>query len=128
MKKETTYKRLMKLADFLDTVPPKHFDMEDYTRGLWTDDGEFSAKRLTNHECGTSACALGWAATIPEFKKAGLTLAWGIPECRGAPLSPTAKRFFGITEREADTLFYSHWNAGPKAAATRCRKVAARYA
>jgi hypothetical protein len=26
------------------------------------------------HECGTTACAMGWAVTIPEFRRDGLTL------------------------------------------------------
>lgn len=121
MKKETTYKRLMKLADFLDTVPRKHFDMTIYVDG--------AIERLTNHECGTSACAFGWACTIPSFRKAGLGLIGGyLPIYKSWSDRDAAERFFGITEREAETLFYSHWNAGPKAAATRCRKVAARYA
>jgi len=128
MKKETTYKRLMKLADFLDTVPRKHFDMNIYVEGIRTGDGEYKIDGLINHECGTSACALGWACTMPEFRKAGLRLSGSMPIYKNWDEQSAAKRFFGITEKEAETLFYSHWDAGPKAAATRCRKVAARYA
>lgn len=49
------HQRLLRLADFLETVPPAQFDMR-----MWW--------------CGSRGCALGWACTIPEFVKAGLHL------------------------------------------------------
>lgn len=53
-------KRLLKLADFLETkVPNKGFNL-----GSWK----------TVSECGTVACACGWGCSIPSFKKAGLKL------------------------------------------------------
>lgn len=51
--------RLTKLAEFLEGVPPEHFDMR-----IWG----------TDAECGTSGCAIGWACQVPEFKDAGLAL------------------------------------------------------
>lgn len=46
--------RLLKLADFLDALPRKKFDYSTY--------GEERA-------CGTVACALGWAPSLPFAKK-----------------------------------------------------------
>lgn len=48
---------LTKLADFLDTLPTSRFNFRRYFGHDWTPE-----------QCGTTACALGWATTIPEFK------------------------------------------------------------
>ena len=69
-------KRLEKLAEFLKTIPPKKFDMEmwmdtnlEMTEG--TADGDVP---VDANVCGTAGCAMGWATTIPSFRKAGLRL------------------------------------------------------
>jgi len=53
------HQRLLRLAEFLATVPRKRFDM-----GKWV--------------CGTTACAAGWAHNIPEFREAGYRLNWAV--------------------------------------------------
>ncbi len=54
--------RLMRLADFLEkNVPPERFSLDAWSTGDLID-------------CGTAACACGWATEIPEFKEAGLWL------------------------------------------------------
>ncbi len=53
-------RRLTKLVDFMQELPPeskKKFNMSD----------------MVFHGCGTSACAAGWAETIPSFKRGGYT-------------------------------------------------------
>lgn len=50
-----TVDRLTTLRDFLKTLGTDQLDMDRWM-----------------HQCGTVACALGWACTIPEFKAAGL--------------------------------------------------------
>lgn len=62
--------RLRILADFMKTVPEKRFNIESWTTG------EFCGKdkEPKHNECGTAACVGGWAGTIPQFKRAGLTL------------------------------------------------------
>lgn len=50
----------------LDSLPEHRFDY-----GLWVGPNWGGAQDLS---CGTTACALGWAATIPELQKAGLCL------------------------------------------------------
>lgn len=65
--------RLLLLADFLDTVPEHKFNIvtwrnapeENYGSGLLDD-------KLFDNECGTTACAVGWACSIPAFREQGL--------------------------------------------------------
>lgn len=59
-------KRLLKLAGFLEALPPKRFDYNAWVGDDWAGKQDLS--------CGTTACALGWAATIPAFRKLGLQL------------------------------------------------------
>ncbi len=67
MNKDYIYKRrLLKLADFLDKLPPDKFDFSKWVGNDW--------QGKPNLSCGTRACALGWGCTIPSFRKAGLVL------------------------------------------------------
>lgn len=71
-------RRLGVLISFMEKLPRaanKHFDMSHW----FAHNGEHSigAKEVTQKvltDCGTSACALGWACTIPSFRKAGLRM------------------------------------------------------
>lgn len=51
---------LAKLSALLKTVPPERFYY-----GSWVGDDWAGRQDLS---CGTTACALGWATQIPEFK------------------------------------------------------------
>lgn len=53
--------RLLRLAAHLDTVPAGVFDMTQWA---------------IKADCGTVACALGHACSVPEFAAAGLRLHW----------------------------------------------------
>lgn len=77
-----TKARLMKLVKFMESLPKsaeKHFNMAAW----FAHDGDHELKygrRVTRtllKDCGTTACALGWAATIPYFKRLGLTVKHG---------------------------------------------------
>lgn len=59
--------RLLMLADRLESVPAPRFDMESWCEGEWE-------PGATEFPCGTTACALGYATTIPEFQALGLHL------------------------------------------------------
>ena len=59
-------RRLLKLADFLQKLPRKRFDYQSWVGDDWQGKADLS--------CGTTACALGWATTIPSLRKAGLRL------------------------------------------------------
>lgn len=64
--KATGNARLLKLAEFLRTVPRKRFDYRTWVGDDW--------KGAQDLSCGTTACALGWATTMPEFRRLGLRL------------------------------------------------------
>lgn len=79
---DTAKRRLTKLIEFMETLPAsanKHFNMR-YVVGHNQKDGpgtehKFDPMTISKkdlHTCGTTACALGWAATMPYFKRAGL--------------------------------------------------------
>lgn len=62
-------KRLLALANFLDTVRPEKFDFQDIV--------DFSTwKGGQKLECGAAACALGYMPLVPEFKRLGLSYCW----------------------------------------------------
>jgi hypothetical protein len=57
---------LLELADFLDALPWWRFDYKFWIGREWRGEPDLS--------CGTSACAGGWATTLPRFKERGLFL------------------------------------------------------
>lgn len=59
-------------------------------------------------ECGTRACAIGWACSIPEFKTAGFQLDLGnAPFFEGKRSYTAISHFFEIKEDTAVNLFAS---------------------
>lgn len=73
-------RRLTKLADFLAGLPDKRFDLNKWGYTPNIDSEEFHPEEgpvdfnEVTHKCGTTACAMGWAASMPEFRKEGLRL------------------------------------------------------
>lgn len=104
-------RRLKTLAKFLATkVKPENFHMEAWANVI--DNGRPA--------CGTTACALGWATTIPSFRRAGLRLTKDRHQNIYITLGDmrhsrkdhpadrsieAAKKFFGIDTGEAEYLF-----------------------
>ena len=80
--------RLRILADFLPTVPPEHFAMESW----W---------------CDTSACAAGWATTIPELKAAGLRREGSEPAFREQTAFFALAAFFDLPSADFAIDFFS---------------------
>lgn len=116
-------KRLLKLAAVLKTVPAKHFDMGHWAGGEYDEEGVqleagkslFGAKgQGTPKTCGTTACAMGWACTIPEFKSAGLKMRGFNPTFRGEHSFRAAAEFFDLTPYEVDYLFGAENERTPK--------------
>jgi len=67
--------RMQVLYNFLLTAPlTGRFDLRS-----WAGNDDIPWEGNPNLSCGTSACAVGWATTIPEFRDAGLhlTSGWG---------------------------------------------------
>ena len=64
--KEVYKSRLLLLADFLSNLDEDRFDYNNWVGDDWGGKQDLS--------CGTQACAMGWSATIPELREAGLCL------------------------------------------------------
>lgn len=114
MKKEVSPKvykeRLLELAKFLRKLPAKRFNFATWVGEDWKGKKDLS--------CGTTACALGWAATIPSLRKAGLRLV-KIPhnyvnavvcmkdEDHPNSMSPelASEKVFGLNSAEFEYLF-----------------------
>jgi hypothetical protein len=121
--------RLEKLADYLSKLKPDNHRKFDMTTWFETD-----VKVKVNPKtgecttvCGTSACALGHAALIPEFQRAGLKLlvdseGAGCVSYRGYKGGNAAMEFFGLNWIEASDLFDSR-TCTPKKKAEQIRRV-----
>jgi hypothetical protein len=78
--------RLKHLTTVLKEVPPERFD-------LW------------GWDCGTAACAVGWACRDPQMQDEGLRMFNGIPHYKGLSAWPAVEAFFDLPEYEAAQLF-----------------------
>lgn len=85
-------RRLLVLADYLDTLPRSSLNMGQWFRERRAkvdgDEGFVRAKKVDNktsisadkirdltvNDCGFAACAVGHACSIPAFRKAGLKM------------------------------------------------------
>ena len=123
-------KRLLKLADHLDTVPRKVFNM-----GTWYDVDTDAAP-----SCQTQACAMGHATNVPAFRRLGLrkeqtyedcnTKSYDVtmPGCRNGGGMDAAVELFGIKRDDAEVLFspaYDKAPETPKQVAKRIRRFVA---
>lgn len=100
--------RLLRLAAELDHVSKAAFDMDSYV----ANGAEFENKPLTKERivsCGTTACALGWACTIPAFKSAGLKIHVDnysvYPVFNESKATEAGAEFFGIPRKVSEWLF-----------------------
>lgn len=152
MKDYVAKRRLLKLADFLHALPRKFFDYGVYCT-VKLNDGD----PLQNAaECGTTACAIGWAPALPFAKREGVKFSVqqysydrnddgntahdasftinGV----GSHAIAVAEKLFGLSEDEFNSLFIPGEKAvgcsglpdtaTPKALARHIRKfVAQRY-
>lgn len=120
MKPSVYRKRLLALADFLDELDPNRFDYKvwvGYNGQMTWEDGMEAFQ-----DCGTTACALGWACTMPKFRKLGLDLNSGVPTLKGVQGAfPAAANLFGLTDAESYYLFEPS-NYPPRAAASALSK------
>lgn len=133
--------RLLKLCALLESLPPvaeKHFDMTDWFRhkgkrhrhGL-SDGDLIDRKHLTT--CGTSACALGWASTMPYFRDLGLRMSYsknagvsfyfdGTSAVEGGIFGAAASAF-DLTSDQAVLFFRDIGAATPKQWAQQTRQI-----
>ena len=98
---------LLALADKLEQVPTEDFS-------------------LTHWRCGSVACAIGWACTLPEFQAEGLQLIHGQPQFRNFTSWTAVKRVLGVDVDTALGLFSEHAYASvgdARAVAQRLRTI-----
>lgn len=131
--------RLMALAEYLRTIPTERFYYGTWVGKDWQEKQDLS--------CGTTACALGWAATMPKFRRLGMRLVVsgyrdGSPVGVVALADPdamneyesdepiqnsmlAARHVFGLSQAEADYIFapcMGEEDASPKQVARKIRK------
>jgi hypothetical protein len=117
MKPDPIYReRLLYLADHLDIMPPERFDFSHFVGLNW--------KGRPDLSCGTTACGLGFATTLPLFRELGLVLKslplsngrlFGYPTLAdyhdrsdidvSVEINAATEVIFGIDARETDFLF-----------------------
>jgi hypothetical protein len=113
---------LLKLADFLETVPRKKFDMRSWQRSAAD-----KPEGRRPGECGFAGCAVGWAVHQRMFR--GLKFipdwSWGgdlIPHYNGQTEWRAITDLFLIGYDEAFGLFGPQTGGTPKQVAKRIRK------
>lgn len=110
--KERGIERLRTLYAIMCGVPEKLVGLDHWRAGdhRWCLDREF-LKYSRRAGCGTAACAVGWAAAHPAFRRSGLTADGGIPLLKDSSGSVIAQHwravemFFDLTPCEAQYLF-----------------------
>lgn len=94
MQARTFKNRLLRLADLVE----EHEDRFDWS--MWVgDDWEGKA----DLSCGTTACAMGWATTVPSLRREGLHL-----DKQGFPMMRNGEHprvLFGLTHEEYKAIF-----------------------
>lgn len=135
--KNPLWQNILDLANFVEKIEPSRFDF-----GTWVGRDWGGAPDLS---CGTTACALGWATTMPKFRALGLSLTRssfhvnspGTPAYQGRSGWDTRKligqEIFGLEEIDYEKLFYSGVDSGrlspeatPKRWAEHARDLVAR--
>lgn len=108
-------KKLLRLADFLETIPRKAFSITNWvTRYADKPEGEVPG------ECGFAGCAVGWAAHQKLFKGLRISEGGSYPEYIGThgyvwQGFDAPKVLFNITDRQASELFHrDFYPANPK--------------
>lgn len=137
------YKRVLKAIEVVAAAPKEKFDMDSWGTHAAHDDnssllkGDITKKQLTTL-CGTTACAAGWCAADPYFRRRGLTMKWSSPYYKGEhqfaaisvvhkgndkSIESTLGAFFGISTENSDILFGGdNDDASGKAWAIRIKK------
>lgn len=105
--------RLIKVAELLEGLKKAQFRFNHYVGEDWQGKPDLS--------CGTTACAFGWATTIPSLRRLGLRLVPGNTFDTGYPalkehlnslsyigeeaIDLAAAKIFGLTAEETAFLF-----------------------
>lgn len=82
--------RLLKMAEFLEALPPHKFDFSNYVH--IGDKSPAAALAAPDEHCGTTACAVGWMpAVFPEtFEWTNVTSTWDRTPLLPHPIGSTS--------------------------------------
>lgn len=127
------YEALLRVADILDTVKPERFNLSQWVEDRAEPQGLFiRALRkigLIDPVCGTSACAIGYAASNKWFRGRGFRLMSTdgrgfYPFYKGYTGFSAVAIFFNIDHDSAWHLFHpeSYQSSTPKDVADRIRR------
>jgi hypothetical protein len=131
----TPDERLLYLARLVEQVPPRLLVMDEWFSG---DDRDANGDVTPSSDCGTAACAAGWATRCPAFHAEGLTTDEGWSPRYIDPRDPYERRydgydalekFFALPDRDCRYLFSkeNYTDPTPATVAARIRAfVAAR--
>jgi hypothetical protein len=104
MKTRIRKDRLTLLANVLESLDG--FISPHFTMLGWSTVGDNNAttpKEVV--DCGSAACAAGYAATIPQFRREGFKLERGLPTFGRYTGFAACERFFGLNSRQANRVF-----------------------
>lgn len=127
-------RRLLKLADFLEKLPPQKFNLNNWCVKDYklSNTNEWDSIIVIRGKCGSTACALGYCPVV--FPKSGFKLSNDLhwtPEYCGLEGTAAAEQFFDLLESESVSLFmpesYREDHKGPKSVAKKIRALVKRY-
>jgi len=94
--------RLRTLYAVMAGVPSTKVDMNNWRK-------TFSEDATLLHDCGTAACAVGWACAYPEFQSQGLKWTGSAPLLKADGVArynwEAVTEFFGVDQDTAIHLF-----------------------
>lgn len=98
--------RIRTLYAVLAGIPKEHTELSLWVRRRDWRQGPTTAEGIA-HTCGSTACALGWAALYPPFNKLGLVFDEAVPTFGEAQEFGAGRDFFCLTKDETHLLFGS---------------------
>jgi hypothetical protein len=118
--------RMLKLADFIEALPPKQFNMQFWAVNNNNVSGrrDVDPKTINPHQCGTTACIAGWAVYL--FAKRD-----PVDQNYWISFGEEAQDLLGLTLDQRENLFLSDcWGEAPEhitreMAAAKIRKMVA---
>lgn len=112
--------RIRTLYAVLAGIPNDKVELGDFIDPGWTFGAGAPSAEQMQRSCGSTACALGWAALWPPFQKLGLyaTRTADVRFGEAAYLN-AAEDFFAISFVESRVLFNDRWANGSELRALR---------
>lgn len=128
--------RLLKLANFLESIPPQQFNLSVIVEAEVLDKVP-SKKTIKQKTCGTAGCAIGYCPVVfrgVKYKEnddvydvTDIAVQFPVPDCSDGVDEnfSGAEQFFGISGKQAEYLFmpdaYHPSKRGPKSVAARIK-------